>query len=121
MCMVSLQVMDVVLRGGRPEESLAEGAPDAHVGLMRACWIETPEKRPTFKQVSNKTVESVCSKRLCTCTVTMAFTGQSINLHIMAGIFSMGHSINYVRPTPRFAYNTQWKCMGDLSPPPLLL
>ena len=38
---------------------------------------------------SLKSQESVCSNRLCMCTVTMAFTGQPINLHNMAGISSM--------------------------------
>ena len=33
--------------------------------------------------------QSVCSNRLCICTVTMAFTGLSRNLHILAGIFSI--------------------------------
>ena len=38
-------------------------------------------------ELTIQTVESVCSNRLCMCTVTMAFTGLSRNLHIMAGIF----------------------------------
>ena len=56
--------------------------------------------------------QSVVHNRLCMGTVTMAFTGQSRNLHIMAGTFSMDNL--YLTGKPPLLIGDMLVNVGDI-------
>ena len=57
-----------------------------------------------------QTDKSVCSNTLCMYTVAMAFTGQSRNLHIMAGTFFLD-TLYLTRKTPLLV--EEYRAYGD--------
>ena len=54
---------------------------------LQLCNPPIPLAHPIYRE--RQTIESVCANRLCIGTAPMAVTGQSENVHVLAGIFSL--------------------------------
>jgi serine/threonine protein kinase len=46
------EVKEIVCRGGRPRIDLLQNLFTPYLDLMRSCWDQNPDMRPTFKKVN---------------------------------------------------------------------